>query len=89
MKITFFRTGELNRSSYVKNPIRSSTLINIKNDDKDCFIWSILAKLHPCEIDHPNRVSNYKQHVDELNIEGFDFTTGFRCINIQKVDKTE
>ena len=58
MKRRFFKTGELNGSSYVKVTLRSNALINIKNDDKKCFFWSILAILHPCDNDHPNRVSN-------------------------------
>ena len=65
MKIKFHKTGELNGSSYVKIPLRSNVLINIKNDDKHCFLWSILASFHPCDNDHPNRVSNYKQNFDE------------------------
>ena len=34
MKIRLFKTGELNGSSYVKIPLRSSALVNFKNDDK-------------------------------------------------------
>ena len=74
MKIRFYKTGELNGSSYIKIPLRTNALINIKNEDKYCFIWSILASLHPCENDHPNRVSNYNQYFNELSINGFDFT---------------
>ena len=84
MKIRFYKTGELNGSSYVKIPLRSNALINIKNDEKYCFMWSILASLHPCENDHPNRVSNYKQSFNELNIECFDFTNGFKCSDVHK-----
>ena len=62
MKISFCKTGELNGTSYVKIPLRSSATLKIQNIDKYCFIWSILASLHPCENDHPNRVSNYKQY---------------------------
>ena len=58
MKILFYKTGELNGFSYVKIPFRSSAILNIYNNDKYCFIWSILASLHPCENDHPNEVSN-------------------------------
>ena len=58
-KIGFYTTGGLIRSSYVKIPLRSSAIVNIRNDDKDCFLWAILAKLHPGNNDHPNRVSNY------------------------------
>ena len=48
------------------------------------FCWSILATLHPCDNDHPKRVSIYKQHFEEINIEGFDFTNGFKCNDVQK-----
>ena len=67
--------------------MRSNALINIKNDDKYSFIWSILASLHPCDIDHPNRISNYRQYFIELNIKGFDFTDGFKCSDINKFEK--
>ena len=43
------------------------------------FFWSILASLHPCNNNHPNRVSNYKQYFNELNINGFGFANGFKC----------
>ena len=84
---SFYKTGELNGSSYVKIPLRSFALINIENNDKFCFVWSILASLHPCENDHPNRVSNYKQYFDELNNDGFDFTNGFKCSDMHRFEK--
>ena len=87
MKIRFYKTGELNSSSYVKIPLRSNALINLKNNDKYCFIWSILAGLHPCETDHPNKVSDYKQNFDEINFEGFNYTNGIRCSVVHKFEK--
>ena len=39
MKIRVYKTGELNGSSYVKHPLRSNALINIKSNDKYCFLW--------------------------------------------------
>ena len=84
MKIKFYKTDELDGSSYVEIPLRSNALINIKNNDKYCFIWSILASLHPCENDHPNRVSNYIQCFRELNSQSFDFTNGFKCSDVHK-----
>ena len=53
MKVSFYKTGELNGSSYVKIPSRSNAILNSQNNDKYCFLWSILASLHPCENDHP------------------------------------
>ena len=41
MKISFYETGELNGSSYFENLLRSSSLINIQNNDKYCINWSI------------------------------------------------
>ena len=87
MKIRFFKTGELNGSSYVKIPLRSNALSNNKNNDKYCFLWSLLACLHPCENDNPNRVSNYKKNFGESIIEGFDLTNGFKCSDMQRFEK--
>ena len=87
MKIRFYKTGELNASSYVKIPLRSSGLVSIKNNDKYCLLWSILAKFHPCENDHPKRVSNYRQYFEKFNIEGFDFTNGFKCSHVHEFEK--
>ena len=84
MAIYFYKTGELNGSNYVKIPLRSNSILKIENNDKYWFIWSILASLHPCNNNHPNRVSNYKQYFDELNINGFDFAKGFKCNNVHK-----
>ena len=86
MKLSFHKPGELNGTSYVKIPLRSSALLNIQNNDKYCFVWSILASLHPCENDHPNRVSNYNQYLNELNIDGFDFTNGFKCSDMHRIE---
>ena len=58
--IYFYKTSEMNGSSYVKIPLRSATL-SIQNDDKYCSIWSILAHLHrvaDSRIGHSTRVSN-------------------------------
>ena len=87
MKVYFYKTGDINGSNYTKNPLRSNAILNIENNDKSCFIWSILASFHPCNNNHPNRVSNYKQFFDELNIQGFDFNKGFRCSDVHKFNE--
>ena len=60
LTIYFYKTGDLNGSNYVKTPLRSNAILNIENNDNYCFIWSKLASLHPCNNNHPNRVSKYK-----------------------------
>ena len=87
MTIYFYKTVELNGSNYVKISSRSNAILNIEKNDKYCFIWYILASLHPCNNNHPNRVSNYKQYFNELNINGFDFANGFKCSNVHKFNE--
>ena len=87
MQTKFYKTGELNGSNYVKIPLRSNALTNFKNNDKYCFIWSILASLRSCENGHPKRVSKYKQYFNESSINGYDFTYGFKCSDVLKFEK--
>ena len=87
MTIYFYKTQELNGGNYVKIPLRSNAILNIQNDDKYCFIWSILAYIFP-SYSNPQRVSNYKHHFfNELNIEGFDFENGFIVSDVKKFEK--
>ena len=61
MTVYFYKTGDINCSNYVKIPLRSKiidAILNIENNGKYCFIWSILASLHLCNNNHPNSVSN-------------------------------
>ena len=71
-----YQTGIMSGSNYVKILLRSNAILNIENNDKYCFIWSIFVSLHPCNKNHPNRVSNSKQYLDELNNKGFNFANG-------------
>ena len=61
MIVYFWKTGELNGSNYVKVLLRSNAILTIENIDQYCFLWSILAYLHPCNKNYPNRASNYRQ----------------------------
>lgn len=58
----------------------SKCVLNIKNNDNFCFIWSILAFLFPVE-ENRNRTSKYKEHFKKLNIEGFEFPMKLTNIN--------
>ena len=87
MKISFHKTSEMNGTSYVKIPLRTNAILNVQNNDKYCFIWSILASLYPCKNTHPSRVSNYVQYFNELNFQGFDFTNGFKCSDVHRFNE--
>ena len=67
--------------------MRSNATLNIENNDKYCSLWSILAYFHPCNNNHPNRVSNYRKYFNELNIQGFGFSKGFRCSDVHKFNE--
>ena len=86
MTISFYNTGYMDGSSYVKIPLRSSAILNNKNDDKYCFLWSILANLYPCN-STSNIVSSYGKYFNKLNIEGFDFTNGSKCSDMYRFEK--
>ena len=87
MKISFYKTTELNGTSYVKIPLRTSAILNVQNNDEYCFVWSIIASLYPCENHHPNRVNIYVQYFNELNFQHFDFTNGFRCSDVHRFNE--
>lgn len=62
-------------SSYLELPpdvFNSKAVLNIENEDQQCFKWSALAALHP-QAKSPQRVSKYKQFENELNFEGIEF----------------
>ena len=66
--------------SYIKLPkaIENKTsLLNIKNKDEKCLLWSLLAALHPEVNDDPSlnisRVSTYQQFENELDMKGITY----------------
>ena len=58
-------------------------LINIQNNDEKCFLWCVLAQLHPAE-NHADRVSNYIPHENEPIVNGLEFP-----VTVSAVDKFE
>ena len=86
LKIYFHKTNPINGRTYVKFPIRSNAILNIQNNDSYCFLWSILASIHPVNKD-PQRVSKYITYKNELNIADIDFTNGMKITDIDKFEK--
>ena len=56
--------------------------MDIENQEKYCFPWSIQVLFHVFENSHPQRVPNYTQSFAELNIQGFNFTNRFKCSDV-------
>ena len=81
LKTYFHKTNAMNGRTYVKFPIKTNSILNIQNVDTYCYLWSILAKIHPVD-ENPQRVSKYIPYKNELNINNLDFTNGMKIVDI-------
>ena len=60
-------------------------LINMKNEDEECFRWCHIRHLNP-QIKYPERLKKEdKKMINELNYEGIDFPLSQKHYN--KVEK--
>ena len=85
----FVKIAEIRRrgASYRELPewiANKKCCINVLKYDLKCFLWSILAALHPQEKD-ANRVSKYKEYENSLNMDGIDYPVC--CKNYLKFEK--
>ena len=65
----------LRASTYIPLPKKIKNrraCINIHNRDNKCFVWSILASLHPAA-SHSDRVASYRPFEHELDMNGIQF----------------
>ena len=51
---------------------KKNAIINIKNEDDKCFLWSILRYLHPKEI-HGERLTDLIKYENDLNFKEINF----------------
>lgn len=58
-------------------------IINIKNKDNKCFLWSVIASLYPIKI-HAERIILYKKYEKNFNLKGIKFP-----MEINKIKKFE
>jgi hypothetical protein len=75
-------------STYVKMPdwvIRTGAVVNVKNKDDKCLLWSILAHLHP-QTTNASRVTKYMPYIDELKFHPRDFPMTWRGIKNFEAD---
>ncbi|MES9885136.1 MAG: C2H2-type zinc finger protein [Sedimenticola sp.] len=74
MEINTVKYSPFRGSSYFEMPrnIRKCKgVVNIKNKDTKCCIWSVLAALHPAR-HNPQRVNNYKRYETNINMTGIN-----------------
>ena len=66
----------LKGSSYIQLPKELSNsrrgILNIQNQDNKCFMWSVLASIHPAN-DNRWRVGHYIRYEHELDLTGLNF----------------
>lgn len=76
----------LRGSSYIELPkylANKHAIINVKNRDDKCFMWAVLAALHPAPRDG-DRLTKYIQYQNELNFTGIKFP-----MQVQSIEKFE
>ena len=69
-------------SSYIPLPEfikRKNAIINIKNKDNKCFLWSVLRYLHPKE-SHGERLADLREYENDLNFKGINFPVKLKDI---------
>ena len=75
-------------SSYIELPLEiknKKACVNVKNNNQECFKYSILAALHYDEIKfNPERPSKYTKWINDLNFNGIDFQ-----VDLKDIDKFE
>lgn len=59
-------------------------IVYMQNDDEKCFLWCILAALHP-KGKNPQRIQQYYPYENDLNLNGITFPTPIS--KIQKFEK--
>ena len=48
-------------------------VVNVQTSDDDyCFVWSVLAHLHPAQA-NPQSIQNYTMYASKLNLDGLTF----------------
>jgi len=77
----------LNGSSYIKLPVELQNakkgIINMKNEDNECFRWCHLRYLHPTT-SHPERISK-KLKIKDVNYAGVEFPVSLK--HYHKIEK--
>ena len=70
-------------SSYIDIPPElknKKALINMKNEDNKCFLWSVLRGLNPKD-EHPERIDkDLKSKENTLNMEGIEYPVSLKDI---------
>ena len=85
LEIKITKYNLLSGSGYSKLPpfiVKKNTVINMRNDDTQCFKWAVTRALNPVDR-NPNRIINeLKKQTEKYNWEGISFPTKLTEIKI-------
>lgn len=76
----------LKGGTYIREPtelLNSKSLVNGRNRDQKCFLYSVLAKLYPAKR-NPSRVSHYYAFLNKVNMQGIHYP-----VHITQISKFE
>ena len=74
--------------TYIKTRdiVPSRSVINVQNQDHQCFKWAVLSALYPAA-DHPERVSKYIPNESKLNWTGINFPATIKdVVKFEKIN---
>ena len=78
------RWDPINAGSYIDLPEalkNKHALINMKNQDEKCFLWSILRALNPKDKNAERVDNDLKSKQDTINMQGIRYPVSFRDID--------
>lgn len=68
--------------SFIDLPVElqnTRALINIRNKDEKCFLWAVLAAIHPQQ-HNKNRLTHYEQFENTINMDGIDYPVSLTSV---------
>ena len=84
IEINAVRHNPLQVGTYIPTPNGLKGVVNVKNNDNKCIIWSILANFYPAK-QNSERLNKYTARELDLNVTGVRFPTPIA--DIKKIEE--
>ncbi|XP_046737970.1 uncharacterized protein LOC124406578 [Diprion similis] len=86
-KYTPLRGGLNTYTLLPKHISDKKAVVNIRNNDSYCFLWSVTAALRPAENKNPNKISSYPHFSEVLRYDSINFPMSLHKNAISKFEK--